>query len=388
MPQRICVITGSRAEYGLLYWVLKELQADPGVDLQLVVTGMHLSPEFGLTVRQIEKDGFPIGRRVEMLLSSDSPGGIAKSIGLGVSGLSDAIEQLQPEVVVLLGDRFEMLAAAQACLIQNVPLAHIAGGDTSEGAFDESIRHSITKMAHVHFVTNELSARRVRQLGEDPRRIHLVGSPGLDHLQHRSLLGRPALEELLGAPLGARNLLITFHPVTLDAGAGLRDLAELLAALDDLEDDISLWITRPNADPGARSISTAIDQWAETRSRRARIYSSLGHLCYLSLLAQVDAVVGNSSSGLYEAPSMGVGTVNIGNRQRGRLAAESVMHCEPERRAISSAISQAMAADFSGVVNPYGDGRSAARIVAALRTLPPRDELLMKTFHLLEREDV
>lgn len=384
--RRICVVTGSRAEYGLLYWVLHELRAAADVELQLVVTGMHLAPEFGLTVREIERDGFVIARRVDMLLSGDTAAATAKSIGLGVIGLSDALESLAPELLLVLGDRFEILAAAQAALVHNIPVAHIAGGDTTEGAFDEAIRHSITKMAHLHLVTNEPAARRVRQLGEDPRRIHVVGSPGLDHLRRTALLGRAELEQTLGAPLGARNLLVTFHPVTLEPGEGERQFAELLAALDTLGPDTTIWFTRPNADTGGRAISAALDTWAATRGERVHVHASLGQLRYLSLMAQVDAVVGNSSSGLYEAPSFRVPTVDIGDRQRGRLAAASVLHCAPERGAIRAALDHAATLDCSQVENPYGDGRSAERIVALLRGLPPAAELLKKSFHLLEPE--
>lgn len=384
MKQRICVITGSRAEYGLLYWVMHDLRAASQIELQLIVTGMHLAPEFGLTVREIENDGFRIDRRVEMLLSSDTPGGVAKSIGLGIIGMTDALEQLAPDLVLVLGDRFEILAAVQTCLIHNIPVAHIAGGDTTEGAFDESIRHAITKMAHLHFVTNAQSARRVRQLGEDPARIHCVGSPGLDHLKRRPLLERPALEEALGATLGPRNLLVTFHPVTLEADEGEQQFAELLTALDALDDETTLWFTRPNADTGGRAIAASLDAWVAARPTRARVYSSLGSLRYLSLMAQVDAVVGNSSSGLYEAPSFGIPTVDIGDRQRGRLAAASVLHCSPERSAIRQALARALALDCSDVVNPYGDAETAPRIVRLLQALPPRAELLKKTFHLIE----
>jgi UDP-N-acetylglucosamine 2-epimerase (non-hydrolysing)/GDP/UDP-N,N'-diacetylbacillosamine 2-epimerase (hydrolysing) len=384
MKQRICVVTGSRAEYGLLYWILHDLRADPDVDLQLVVTGMHLSPEFGHTVTEIERDGFAIARRVEMLVSSDTAGGIAKSIGLGVMGMSDAFEQLQPHVVLLLGDRFEILAAAEACLVHGIPLAHIAGGDTTEGAFDEAMRHAITKMAHVHFVTNELSARRVRQLGEDPGRIHVVGSPGLDHLRRRPLLERKELEQALGATLGPRNLLLTFHSVTLEQDHGRSQLDEMLAALDSLPQDIVVWATRPNADTGGREIGAALDAWVSRQGPRAHIYTSLGQLRYLSLMALVDAVVGNSSSGLYEAPSLGVPTVDIGNRQAGRLAAASVVQATPNRSEIRRAIDTALALDCSNVVNPYGDGRTAARVNSILRSLPPAQDLLRKRFHLLE----
>lgn len=386
MARRICVVTGSRAEYGLLYWVLHDMRADPDVDLQLLVTGMHLSPEFGCTVREIERDGFEVNRRVEMLLSSDTPAGIAKSIGLGVIGLSDAFEQLQPEIVLLLGDRFEILAAAQASLVHTIPVAHIAGGDTTEGAFDESIRHAVTKMAHVHFVTNDLSARRVRQLGEDPSRIHVVGSPGLDHLRRQRLLERAALESALGCPLGRRNLLVTFHPVTLESGNSEQQLEELLAALEALPDDVMLWLTKPNADTGGRAIAGRLEAWTASHASRARLYTSLGQLRYLSLMSQADAVVGNSSSGLYEAPSLHVPTVNIGDRQRGRLAADSVLNCAAERNAILAAIERAMTLDCSGTTNPFGDCHAAERIVAVLKALPPAAQLLKKPFHLLESE--
>lgn len=379
--QRICVVTGSRAEYGLLYWVLHDLRADLGVELQIIATGMHLSPEYGLTVREIEADRFTVTRRVEMLLSSDTPGGVAKSMGLGVIGLSDALSHLAPDVVLLLGDRFEILAAAQACLIHKIPLAHIAGGDVTEGAFDESIRHAITKMAQVHFVTNEDAARRVRQMGEDPARVHVVGSPGLDHLHRSPLLARPELEAALGAPLGAKNLLVTFHPVTLDEHEGLGEFDALLGALADSPPDTRLWFTRPNADTGGRAIAARLDAFAAQHAGRAKVYTSLGQLRYLSLMAQVDAVVGNSSSGLYEAPSFGVATVDVGDRQRGRLAASSVLHCKAEQAAIANALQRALSLNCSGVVNPYGDGHSAPRIVRVLRGLPPAAVLLRKPFH-------
>jgi UDP-hydrolysing UDP-N-acetyl-D-glucosamine 2-epimerase len=381
MARRICVVTGSRAEYGLLYWVLHELRADPAFELQLVVTGMHLAHEFGHTVDEIEKDGFAIARRVEMLVSSDTAAGVAKSIGLGVIGMSDALETLRPDIVVVLGDRFEILAAAQACLVHNIPLAHIAGGDTTEGAFDESIRHAITKMSHVHFVTNALSAERVRQLGEDPAQVHVVGSPGLDHLRRTRLLDRSALEAALGARLGARNLLVTFHPVTLEPGAGVAQFDELLKALEETDEATTIWFTRPNADTGGRAIAARLDDWAAAHGERVHVFASLGQLRYLSLMAQVDAVVGNSSSGLYEAPSFGVRSVDIGDRQRGRLAAASVMHCKPTHAAISTAIANAVAAGRAAVDNPYGDGDSARRIVEILRALPEPSALLQKTFH-------
>lgn len=380
--RRICVVTGSRAEYGLLFWLLADLKADAAFDLQLVVTGMHLAPEFGNTVQEIELDGFSISRRVEMLQSGDTPAAIAKSIGCGVIGLSDALEQLKPDIVVILGDRFEIFAAAQACMIHNIPIAHIAGGDTTEGATDEAMRHAITKMAHLHFTTNEQSAARVRQLGENPARVYNVGSPGLDHLRRRPLLDRSALEEALEEPLGTRNLLVTFHPVTLQEESGLAEFTELLAALEQLDPSIKLWFSLPNADAGGRAMSERLLAWVAAHRSRARAYASLGQLRYLSLMAKVDAVVGNSSSGLYEAPSLGVPTVDIGDRQSGRLAATSVLRCAAERGAIREAIDRAMALDCAGTVSPYGDGRATDRIIEVLRSMPGRAELLRKSFHM------
>lgn len=384
-PRKICVVTGSRAEYGLLYWVLHDLRAASGLEISLVVTGMHLAPEFGLTVREIENDGFEITRRVDMLLASDTRGGIASSLGLGVIGMSGAFEQLQPDIVLVLGDRVEILAAVQAALVHRIPVAHIAGGDTSEGAIDENMRHAITKMSHVHFVTNEQSAARVRQLGEDPAHIHVVGSPGLDHLRRRPLPDRAALEQSLGAPLAARNLLVTFHPVTLEPDNGAAQFEELLAALEALPSDVAVWFTFPNADAGGRAFAARLEQWVRESAGKARAYASLGQQRYLGLMSQVNAVVGNSSSGLYEAPSFNVHTIDVGNRQRGRLAASSVRHVAPRRVDIRAAIDVALTERLKDVVNPYGDGRSAGRIVDVLRGLERPESLLHKPFYVFER---
>jgi len=381
--RRIAIVTGSRAEYGLLYWPIRDLLDAPDFEPLLIVTGMHLSQEFGMTVRDIERDGIPIAARVDMLVSSDTPAGIAKSIALGLIGLSDAIERLRPDAMMVLGDRFEILAAAQAAMVHNVPLVHIAGGDTTEGAFDEAIRHAITKMAHLHLVTNETARDRVIQMGEDPSHVHVVGSPGLDHLQRRPLLDRAALEASLGQRLGTRNALITFHPVTLEPSEGLRQQGEMLAALDALPDDWVLWFTLPNADTGGRGLAAALTAWAAGRPH-AHVFASLGQQRYLSLMREVDVVVGNSSSGLYEAPSFEVPTVDIGDRQRGRLAAASVLHCAPERADIRATFDRALALDCSSVKNPYGDGHTTPRIVNALRAMPAADRLLKKTFHKIE----
>lgn len=382
--RRIAVVTGSRAEYGLLYWPLMDLRADTRFDLQLVVTGMHLAPEFGLTVSDIERDGFAIARRVDMLVSGDTPVAVAKSLGLGTLGMADALSQLAPDFVLVLGDRFEILAAVQACLVLGIPVVHLAGGDVTEGAFDESIRHAITKMSHVHLVTNEESARRVRQLGEDPSRVHVVGSPGLDHMRRRTLLDRAALEAALGAPLGVRNLLVTFHPVTLGDDHGLPQFEALLAALEQLPPDVHCWLTHANADTGGRALNARLDAWAAGRPDRACVFASLGQLRYLSLMAVADGVIGNSSSGLYEAPSFGVPTVDIGERQHGRLAADSVLHCEPRADEISATIARALAIGRRETLNPYGDGHSSARITGVLAALPEPRSLLRKRFHSVE----
>ncbi|MBL8289954.1 MAG: UDP-N-acetylglucosamine 2-epimerase (hydrolyzing) [Rubrivivax sp.] len=381
--RRICVVTGSRAEYGLLYWIIHDLARCAEVELQLLVTGMHLAHEFGHTVREIEADGLPIAHRVEMLVSGNTAAATAKSIALGVIGFSDAFERLRPDIVLVLGDRFEVFAAAQASLVHNLVLAHVCGGDTTEGAIDEAMRHGITKMAHLHFVTNELSARRVRQLGEDPAAVHMVGNPGLDHLRRRPLLQRADLERSLGAPLGRRNALVTFHPVTLEPGHGLDQLTEMLAALEQLPEDIVLWCTRANADAGGREINALLERWVEGRTG-AHLYDSLGTLRYLSLLAAVDMVVGNSSSGLYEAPSFRVPAVDIGSRQGGRLSASSVLHAAPARASIREAMQTALAMDCSDTVNPYGDGHAAERIVAQLLQLPLGPAVRRKRFHMTD----
>lgn len=385
--RKICVVTGSRAEYGLLYWVMKGIKDDFDLELQIIATGMHLSPEFGLTYKIIEEDGFVIDAKVEMLLSSDSPVGIAKSIGIGIIGFADSLDQLKPDILVLLGDRFEILAAAQAALIARIPIAHIAGGDTTEGAFDESIRHCITKMSHIHFVTNEAAAARVRQLGEDPQLIHLVGNPGLDHIKRLRFLDRSELEKDLGFRFRERNLLVTFHPTTLDEQTTDDQFRELLSALDAIGPDTGIIFTKPNADTGGRELIKMIDEFVATHPN-ARGFKSLGQLRYLSMITQVDAVVGNSSSGLYEVPSFKKPTVNIGDRQKGRLQACSVLNCLVEAQGIEESIRLAFTLDCSMTVNPYGEGDSSSKIVSVLKKILLPRNLIQKHFHEVGREDV
>jgi UDP-hydrolysing UDP-N-acetyl-D-glucosamine 2-epimerase len=380
--RKICVLTGTRAEYGLLYTLMKDIEKDQDLQLQVIVTGMHLSPEFGLTYKEIEEDGFAIDSKVEMLLSSDTPIGITKSIGLGIISFADVFSQLQPDLLVLLGDRYEILAAAQAALIAKIPIAHIAGGDTTEGAFDESIRHSITKMSHLHFVTNEQSLQRVRQLGENPNHIYNVGSPGIDRIIRLQRMSRCQLEKSLQFTLLKRNLLITFHPVTLDCQASAQQFNELLEVLHNLGPEIGLIFTKPNADPEGREIIRLLDDFI-SQHPNAIAFTSLGQLRYLSLITQVDAVVGNSSSGIYEVPSFQKPTVNIGDRQKGRLLASSVIDCAPQKDEIETAISEAFIKDCSTTVNPYGDGDSSIKILHIIKSISDFKALLKKHFYMV-----
>jgi GDP/UDP-N,N'-diacetylbacillosamine 2-epimerase (hydrolysing) len=380
MPRRkICVVTGSRAEYGLLYWLMKEIQNDPDLELRIVATGMHLSPEFGLTYKVIEKDGFVINERVEMLLSSDSPVGTAKSMGLATIGFAEALDRQRPDILVVLGDRYEILAAAQAALVARIPVAHIGGGDITEGAFDDAIRHCITKMSHLHFVTNEIAAKRVRQLGERPEYIYNVGSPGIDQIRRLTLLDRNELEQVLEFKFRKKNLLITFHPVTLSSQQAAVQFQELLDAVGTFGSDVGLIFTKPNSDPEGRIIMQMVDNYVVLH-KNAKAYTSLGQLYYLSAIGQVDTVIGNSSSGLYEVPSFKKPTVNIGERQKGRLQASSVINCDPDAASIEDAIKEALIKDCSDTINPYGDGNSSSRICAALRDISSFDHLLKKRF--------
>lgn len=382
-PRRICAVTGSRADYGLLAPPMRLIRDDPELELQVIVTGKHLRTEFGFTYRRIEQDGFSINARVESLQRGDDTASVTKSIGFGVIGFADVLQRLRPDLLMVLGDRYEILAAVQAALIARVPVAHLCGGDTTEGAFDESIRHAITKMAHLHFVTNEDAARRLRQMGENPEHIFLVGSPGLDQIQRIQRMTREETFRALGMPPREHNLLITFHPESLAAESSLTPLDELLAALDELGPGYGLIFTGPNADTEGRTLTRRIEEFVGEHEN-ATLQVSLGQKLYLSALAEADAAVGNSSSGLYEAPSVKVPTVNIGDRQKGRLKAASVIDCPAQRSAIAAAIGKAMTLDCSAVENPYGDGKSAPRIVEALKAVPDPAALLKKHFHELE----
>jgi len=381
--RKICVVTGSRAEYGLLYWLMKEIQDDSALELQIIVTGMHLSPEFGLTWKQVERDGFIIHRKVEMLLSSDTPVGISKSIGLGVIGFADALECLQPDLLVVLGDRFEIFAACQAAMTHRIPIAHIHGGEITEGAVDDAIRHAITKMSHLHFTATESYRRRVIQLGEQPQRVFNAGAPGLDNIFRLQLLDKPQLEQAIGFKLGKRNLLVTFHPVTLENATAAMQFGNLLKALDCF-DDSHIIFTLPNADADGRVIIGMIEQYRQRFPERIASFVSLGSLRYLSALKYMDAVVGNSSSGLIEAPAFKIGTINVGDRQKGRLCADSVIHCVPEVDAIVQAFNRLFSEKFQEslktVENPYGNSGASAKIKELLKS-QSLDGVLKKSFY-------
>jgi GDP/UDP-N,N'-diacetylbacillosamine 2-epimerase (hydrolysing) len=388
MKRKICIITGSRAEFGLLRLLMQEVYCAPECELQIVATGMHLSPEYGLTYKEIEQAGFKIDFKVDMQLSSDSAASITKSIGIGTIGFAEAYEYLQPDLVVVLGDRFELISAVTATLMAGIPVAHIHGGETTEGAFDEAIRHSITKMAHLHFVAAPEYARRVIQLGECPDRVFLVGGLGIDVIKKIELLNQESLEESLDFKFGIKNLLVTFHPVTLgdlSSAAQMKSLLDALAVLD----NTGLLFTMPNADRGSHELKAMIESFV-AKYPNARAYTSLGQVRYLSCMQFVDGVVGNSSSGIAEAPSMGIGTINIGDRQKGRLSTTSIIHCTPDRLEIQNALRKLYDPIFrknlKNTINPYGNGGATQKIFEIIRNYP-LDGILKKSFYdLPERE--
>lgn len=380
--QKICVVTGTRAEYGLLYWLMKEIEQAQEFELQIIATGMHLSQEFGLTYQQIEDDGFSINNKVEMLLSSDSEVAISKSMGLGMIGFADAFNQLKPDMMLVLGDRFEIFAAASAATVARVPIIHLHGGETTEGAFDESFRHSITKMSHLHFTSTETYQQRVIQLGEEPERVFNVGAIGIDNIQRLQLLDREEFEKVINFSLNKRNMLVTFHPVTLENSTAKEQFECLLQVLD-RQKDTHIIFTKANADTDGRIINQMIDDYVAQRPKKSIAFASMGQLKYLSAMQHVDAVVGNSSSGLLEAPSFHVGTINIGDRQKGRVKAESVIDVEPSVKAIEEAVQYLFSAEFNKTLeemtNPYENGKTSEKIIAIIRD-SNMDGILKKQF--------
>lgn len=388
MPRKICIMTGSRADYGLFYWLMSEIAADPEFELQVLVTGAHLAPGFGLTWREIEADGFPLSARVEMLLTADTPTGIVKSTGLGMIGMADALDRLKPDILVLLGDRFETLAAAQTALMMRIPIAHLHGGELTEGAFDDAIRHAITKMASWHFVAAADFGRRIAQMGEDPARIFVTGAPGIDHVLRTPLLDRAQLSAELDFDLSGPFFLVTYHPVTLGNVEPETAITELTAALSTFP-QVKAVVTGVNADTGNSRISRLFEDFAAARPGDVLMRKSLGQRRYVSAMRHAAAVVGNSSSGMIEAPAVATPTVNVGDRQRGRLQAPSVLSCPDQRQAIVAALSKAQDPAFraaiAGQASPYGDGTTAPRMKAILKRLAISSD--MKVFHDLPLPD-
>lgn len=383
--RKICVVTGSRSEYGILSRLMRLIQNDPELILQVIATNMHLSQEFGLTYKEIEKDGFVINRKVEMLLSSDTANATTKSVGLATIGFADAYEDLHPDLVLVLGDRYEILAAVTAALFFRIPVAHLHGGEITEGAYDNSIRHAITKLSHLHFTSAEAYRKRVIQMGEEPDKVFNVGALGVENIRYLHLLNKQELEESLNFHIGEKCVLVTFHPVTLENNSAEEQMRSLLMALD-LIPDLRIIFTLPNSDTNGRIIISLINQFVEKNSARSVVFASLGQLRYFSALKYVRAVIGNSSSGLIEVPSFGIPTVNIGDRQKGRLRADSVIDCEPLLHEITEKLGQALSVikknEAEKTVNPYSKDETANEILSVIMNTP-LDNLIKKSFHNL-----
>lgn len=362
---------------------MKEIEADNALQLQLIVTGMHLSPEFGLTYKIIEQDGFHIDEKIEMLLSSDTPVGIAKSIGLGVIGFAESLERLKPDIMVVLGDRYEILAAVQAAMIARIPVAHIHGGEATEGLIDEAIRHSVTKMAHIHFAATETYRQRIIQLGEYPDRVFNFGGIGLDNIMQLELLDKKAFEQSIQFDLGIMNFLITFHPVTLSEVGPKQAMENLFEALDEFP-EAKIIFTKPNSDTDGRVISEMIDNYVLKNPHKVTAFTSLGQLRYLSAVKHVDLVIGNSSSGIIEVPFMKKPTINIGDRQKGRIKAETIIDCDENVTSIVSAIQKGLSPEFqsslSSSVSLYGNGNVSKEIKTILKSISLKN-IIMKKFH-------
>lgn len=387
MPTKVAVFTGTRAEYGLLYWLMKDIQADADLTLQLLVSGMHLSPEFGETYKQIEADGFKIDEKVEILLSSDTAIGTAKSMGLAVLGFTDALSRLAPDIFIILGDRFEALSAAQTAMILRIPVLHIHGGEITEGAYDDAIRHAITKLSFLHATSTNEYRNRVIQLGEIPESVTNVGAIGLDHLKRATFMSGEQLAESLKFPLKKTYIVATYHSVTLGDEDPICTCTAMLEALDDFP-EMQVILTYPNADDGGRKIIALLEEYAAKQPGRVLVIPSLGQVRYLSAAKHASAIIGNSSSGIIEIPSLDVPTVNIGVRQKGRLSAKSVINCNTEKSSIVSAINIALKRSYKSldenIVNPYGQGDASQKVISMLKNI---DFNSVKTFYDLKVVD-
>lgn len=379
--RKICIVTGSRAEYGLLYWLIKEVKADKDLELQLIVTGMHLSSEFGLTYKEIKKE-FKIDKKIDISLSSDTSLGIIRSMGVAQTSFSKAYNELKPDIIVVLGDRYEIFSAVSSAMISKIPIAHLHGGEATEGLIDEAIRHCITKMSHLHFTAAEKYSKRVMQLGEKPNKVFNVGGAGIENIKRLKLLSKVELEKLINFKLNIKNILVTFHPVTLENKTSKKQFQELLDSIDELE-NTNIIFTKANSDADGKIINQMIDQYVKKNLDRSMGAASLGQLNYLSVLKYVDFMIGNSSSGLLEAPSFKIGTINIGDRQNGRIKAESVVDCLPNKKSIKKAIEMIYSNKFQNLLknvkNPYDNGCASKKIVKVLKTVK-LDNILKKTF--------
>jgi UDP-hydrolysing UDP-N-acetyl-D-glucosamine 2-epimerase len=378
MKRKIAVVTTSRADYGHLYWPLRDLSQNENVDLKIIALGSHLSPEFGNTVHEIVSDCFAIDSRIECLLSSDTDVGMAKTIGIATLSLADVLGQMRPDLLLLIADRYEMLAPASVALALRIPIAHIEGGEVSEGAIDDAVRNALTKMSHIHFTSTFAARERVIAMGEEEWRVHRAGAPSLDHLRRRTLLSRERIEEQLELNLRTPTILVLYHPMTI-ARDTLQEADSLFAALEGLPDQVLFCY--PNADAGSRELIARTKLFISRRSH-GKIFTNLDSVTYLSLLRQVDMLIGNSSSGIMESASFLLPTVNVGLRQQGRERARNVLDADAHPRAILEAVSTARTAEFRdslrGMVNPYGDGFASETIVRVLTTTPLSQKLLMK----------
>ncbi len=379
--RKICIVTGSRADYGLLYWLIKEVEADQNLKLQLIVTGMHLSPKFGLTYKEIEED-FKINKKINISLYSDTSEGISKSMGIAQKLFSKAYKELKPDIVVVLGDRYEIFSAASSAMISRIPIAHIHGGEATEGAIDEAMRHCITKMSHLHFTATKEYFKRVIQLGESPNRVFNVGGAGIENIKRLKLLTKEEFQNSINFKLNVKNILVTFHPITLERNTSKNHFQEILNCIDELK-DTNIIFTKANSDEDGKIINQMIDEYTKKNSYKSICIASLGQLKYLSALKYVDFVIGNSSSGISEAPSFRIGTINIGDRQNGRIKAESIIDCLSNKKDIKKAIKKIYSAKFKKILrdvkNPYGNGCASKKIIKVLKT-KKLDNILKKNF--------
>lgn len=380
--RKICIVTGSRAEYGLLYWLIKQVEVEKKLQLQLIVTGMHLSKKYGLTYKEIEKK-FKIDRKINIKLFSDTSTSISKSMGIAQTSFAKAYDELKPDIVVVLGDRYEIFSASSAAMIAKIPIAHLHGGEITEGSWDDSIRHSISKMAHLHFVATEEYKNRVIQLGEEPNRVFVTGGMGIENIKKLKLLSKSEFEKSINFKLNKKNLLVTFHPTTLENNTSKKQFREIINAIDELE-DTNIIFTKSNSDLNGEIINKMIKNYTKKNEKKSIEISSLGQQRYLSALLYVDAVVGNSSSGVIEAPNFKIATINIGERQKGRIRAKSVIDSLPQKNDILKSLKKIYSKNFQKklkvIKNPYDKGLSSKKIVDVLKHYKLKD-ILKKRFY-------